>query len=140
MCAARFGRFVIRRYVVGLLGRIGGPAIWAPDAKELAAFYAAALGCEVGEGYADESGEPVAVPVRAGAMTCFFVTARSFRRPDWPREELPFHLDLVFDDIPATVERLLGLGATKPDFQPGGDRWTVLLDPSGQPFCISRPH
>lgn len=125
---------------MGLLGKIGGPAIWAPDAKELAAFYAAALGGELGEEYADESGKVVAVFLRAGEVTAYFHTAESFRRPDWPREELPFHLDLVFDDIPATVDRLLTLGATKPDFQPGGDDWTVLLDPSGQPFCVTRSH
>lgn len=28
-------------------------------------------------------------------------------------------------------------GTTKPAHQPGGKHWTVLLDPSGQPFCIS---
>ncbi|WP_274564850.1 hypothetical protein [Streptomyces spiramyceticus] len=26
---------------------------------------------------------------------------------------------------------------TRPGRQPGGVHWTVLLDPSGQPFCIS---
>ncbi|MEU8952746.1 hypothetical protein AB0C93_00420 [Streptomyces sp. NPDC048518] len=29
-------------------------------------------------------------------------------------------------------------GAHKPEFQPGGEHWTVLLDPSGQPLCISQ--
>ncbi len=42
-----------------------------------------------------------------------------------------------FDDVQAAEKRLLALGATKPAHQPGGDHWTVLLDPSGQPFCIS---
>jgi hypothetical protein len=32
---------------------------------------------------------------------------------------------------------LLELGAAKPDFQPGEDRWRVLLDPAGHPFCIT---
>ncbi|MHB1582486.1 MAG: VOC family protein [Acidimicrobiales bacterium] len=29
------------------------------------------------------------------------------------------------------------LGARQPDFQSGADRWRVLLDPDGQPFCLS---
>jgi hypothetical protein len=24
----------------------------------------------------------------------------------------------------------------RPDHQPGGDRWRVLLDPAGHPFCL----
>ena len=36
------------------------------------------------------------------------------------------------------VRRCLELGAGKPGFQPGGDRWTVLTDPSGHPFCLAQ--
>lgn len=46
-------------------------------------------------------------------------------------------MDITSDDVEAAQKRLLELGATKPAHQPGGDHWTVLLDPSGQPFCIS---
>ncbi|TXJ72992.1 VOC family protein, partial [Streptomyces lavendulae] len=41
------------------------------------------------------------------------------------------------DDLAAAERRLLELGATKPEFQPGKERWTVLLDPAGHPFCIT---
>jgi hypothetical protein len=48
-------------------------------------------------------------------------------------------MDLDVDDVAEAVERCLELGASKPDFQPGdGDRWTVLLDPAGHPFCVCR--
>ncbi|MFI6005713.1 VOC family protein [Streptomyces sp. NPDC051366] len=59
--------------------------------------------------------------------------------PNWPEDELVFHLDLdlAFDDVEAAENRLIGLGATQPAHQPGGKHWTVLLDPSGQPFCVS---
>jgi hypothetical protein len=33
---------------------------------------------------------------------------------------------------------MLELGAAKPEFQPGGDRWRVFTDPAGHPFCQSR--
>ncbi|WP_443057852.1 VOC family protein [Streptomyces sp. KLMMK] len=46
-------------------------------------------------------------------------------------------LDLTFADVEAAERCLVGLGAAKPAHQPGGNHWTVLLDPSGQPFCIS---
>jgi hypothetical protein len=29
------------------------------------------------------------------------------------------------------------LGATKPDFQPGGGDWIVLQDPEGHLFCLA---
>lgn len=72
-----------------------------------------------------------------GTTTYVFYTAESFKAPDWPANELVFHLDLTFDDVQAAENRLIGLGATKPEQQPGGMHWAVLLDPSGQPFCIS---
>jgi hypothetical protein len=45
-------------------------------------------------------------------------------------------MDLNADDVAQAVRRGLELGASKPVFQPGGDRWTVLLDPAGHPFCV----
>jgi catechol 2,3-dioxygenase-like lactoylglutathione lyase family enzyme len=44
------------------------------------------------------------------------------------------HLDLATDDIPAEVERLVGLGATR--IGPG-DGWYALRDPAGTPFCAT---
>ncbi|MFJ9615999.1 VOC family protein [Streptomyces noursei] len=112
-------------------------AFWAPDGRALADFYAAALGWKVTQEYPDEHGVPTAFLVTDGTTTFVCYTAKRFKAPEWPRDELPFHLDLAFDDVEAAERRLIELGATKPDHQPGGAYWTVLLDPSGQPFCIS---
>ncbi|MYT32930.1 MULTISPECIES: VOC family protein [unclassified Streptomyces] len=114
-------------------------AFWAPDGRALADFYAAALGWAVTEEHKDEDGNCLATLISDGSTsgtTYVFYTARHFQAPDWPAGELPFHLDLAFDDVQAAEERLLELGATKPAHQPGA-HWTVLLDPSGQPFCLS---
>jgi hypothetical protein len=48
--------------------------------------------------------------------------------PTWPDEggRKQFHLDLACDDIPATEDHALGLGATLADPQPG-ETWRVLL-------------
>lgn len=121
-----------------LNGSVISYAIWSDDGRRLADFYAAALGTEPGEPYPDEHGNDAAFPVTAGNAMYVFWTSASYTAPDWPRQDLPFHLDLVFPDVAAAEKRLLELGATKPDFQPGGEHWTVLLDPSGQPLCISQ--
>lgn len=59
--------------------------------------------------------------------------------PSWPdqRGRKQFHLDLGCDDIAATEEHALGLGATLADPQPG-DSWRVLISPAGHPFCLTR--
>ncbi|MEU9640563.1 VOC family protein [Streptomyces sp. NPDC048188] len=65
-----------------------------------------------------------------------------YRRPSWPGtgtgQEKQAHIDVGVDDLDAGEARLLALGATKPEFQPSPDRWRVLLDPAGHPFCVSR--
>ncbi|MEW2374396.1 VOC family protein [Streptomyces sp. NPDC006656] len=119
------------------VGSVSSYAFWGDDGKALAEFYAAALGWTVAQEFPDENGVPTAFLVTGGSTTFVFYTAKEFKAPDWPKDELPFHLDLAFDDVPAAEQRLLELGASKPGHQPGGERWTVLLDPSGQPFCIS---
>ncbi|QDQ09772.1 VOC family protein [Streptomyces spectabilis] len=123
-----------------LAGKIICQALWAKDGRELADFYAAALGTEVSDTFPDEHGTDVAFAFHVGTAMHLFYTSASFTAPNWPEDPLPFHMDLVFDDARAAEERLLELGATKPDFQPGGEQWTVLLDPSGQPFCVHGAH
>jgi Glyoxalase-like domain len=43
------------------------------------------------------------------------------------------HLDLMADDVPAEVARLVALGASVLDVLPA---WTVLADPEGNEFCV----
>jgi hypothetical protein len=45
------------------------------------------------------------------------------------------HLDLTADDLGAAGEWAVALGATLPE-QPD-ERWRVLLDPAGHPFCLT---
>jgi hypothetical protein len=47
------------------------------------------------------------------------------------------HLDFaVADDLDAAEARAIELGATKVGEQPNPDRWRVLIDPAGHPFCL----
>jgi predicted enzyme related to lactoylglutathione lyase len=103
------------------------------DPARLARFYATALGWEVT--YSDDSyGMVEGNGIRIG-----FGRVEGFRPAQWPDEAglKRFHLDLQVDDLDEATERLCAVGASQPDFQPGAGRWRVLLDPDGQPFCLS---
>ena len=47
------------------------------------------------------------------------------------------HLDLGVDNLDTAQAAFPALGATEPASQPQPDRWRVLFDPAGHPFCIS---
>ncbi|MFC6714488.1 VOC family protein [Branchiibius cervicis] len=111
-------------------------SIDCPDPQtvtKMSEFYQGVLGWDVayeGDGYA---------MLKDGTAAALgFGVAEDFRVPEWPNHGTKqFHLDLGADDVEATVQHCVELGATKPEDQPGGDRWTVLLDPAGHPFCVT---
>lgn len=103
------------------------------DPGRQAQFYAAALGWEVT--YSDENyGMIEGAGVKIG-----FGKVEGFQPSSWPDENSAkrFHLDLRVDDLEEAARSLCAIGASQPEFQPGADRWRVLLDPDGQPFCLS---
>jgi predicted enzyme related to lactoylglutathione lyase len=67
-----------------------------------------------------------------------FGRVEGYRAPAWPDRAggKQFHLDLYVDDLEGAMATCRELGASVPDFQPGGQRWQVLLDPDGRPFCL----
>lgn len=69
-----------------------------------------------------------------------FQRVDGYRAPQWPGQHVPqqFHLDFRANDLDAMQERALELGATKPDHQPGNERWRVLLNSAGHP-CVVTP-
>lgn len=103
------------------------------DPARLARFYAAALGWEVT--YSDENYGMV----EGDGVKIGFGKIEDFRPAPWPDEDgaKRFHLDLQVDDLDEATASLCAIGASRPDFQPGAERWRVLLDPDGQPFCLS---
>ncbi|KOX19185.1 glyoxalase [Streptomyces sp. NRRL F-6491] len=70
-----------------------------------------------------------------------FQRVEGYRPPSWPGQDVPqqTHLDFDVDDFDAAEARLVALGATVPADQPRPDRWRVLLDPAGHPFCPTLP-
>jgi len=49
------------------------------------------------------------------------------------RDRSRVHLDIVTDDLEAEVQRLEKLGARRKEQI---ERWWVMEDPTGQPFCV----
>ncbi|MGI8331746.1 VOC family protein [Actinomadura scrupuli] len=103
------------------------------DPQRLAAFYQ-----RLGGGEITYSEEGSAATELAGGMTLYFQRADGHRPPTWPDPAVPqqSHLDFYVDDLDKAESALAELGATRPQFQPGADRWRVLADPAGHPFCI----
>ncbi|MFB7502450.1 VOC family protein [Streptomyces broussonetiae] len=104
------------------------------DPAELACFYGDLLG------YATlYSSDDFVFLGKEGATGLGFNRLADYRPPTWPdpAQEKQAHIELGVDDLDTAEKHLLGLGATKPEHQPQPDRWRVLLDPAGHPFCIT---
>ena len=58
--------------------------------------------------------------------------------PSWPDASVPkhLHLDLAVEELEASVAEAISYGAVVADHQPSPDRFQVLLDPAGHPFCL----
>ena len=64
----------------------------------------------------------------------------NFQAPEWPGQSIPqqIHLDFTVEDLDESETEALTLGATKASEQPDPNRWRVLLDPAGHPFCLAK--
>ncbi|MET9020756.1 VOC family protein [Actinopolymorpha sp. NPDC004070] len=111
---------------------LDGTTLNAPDALELAQFYAA-----ITDGVARGNSHWAAVTGPNAFLT--FQRVEDFRPPVWPGNDVPMqmHLDFHVDDLEATGKRVLAAGGTLLDFQPNSDHCFVYADPAGHPFCLS---
>lgn len=117
------------------IARLTTVVLDCPDPHALAAFYAELTGWPVTESDDDW----VDLADDGAGVRLAFQRATDFRAPSWPDPTRPqqFHLDLdvTAGEVDAAEEKVLALGATKPETQPGG-QWRVYLDPAGHPFCL----
>ncbi|GGL31301.1 glyoxalase [Planomonospora parontospora subsp. antibiotica] len=100
------------------------------EPKRLADFYAAVFGYEV------QYAEDEYAGIGDGTMTIYFQKNTERRPAAWPGPDKQFHLDVRVPDVDRAVAEYVELGASRPDFQPGGENWTVLADPEGHLFCV----
>ena len=106
------------------------------DPKALAVFYGRAMGLEL---HPKSDGDFAGI-TREDGLFIGFQRVDGYRAPQWPDQAVPqqTHLDFAVEDFDEAEDLLLEMGAAKPERQPGGDRWRVLTDPAGHPFCLVR--
>ncbi len=113
--------------------RLVGVALDCPDPAVLAAFYRDLLDGQVLWTDADSVG----VQVPGGLVQAQRVP--NHQPPTWPSGSVPkqLHLDIGVDELDSAEARAVALGATPAGYQPAPERWRVLLDPAGHPFCLT---
>jgi catechol 2,3-dioxygenase-like lactoylglutathione lyase family enzyme len=112
-----------------------GAVLEAPDARELAQFYARLLGWKI----VKDEGDWVTMHPGDGIAYLSFNTSPEYERPVWPpqagRQQMMLHLDFEVPDLERGVSAAVAAGATVAEHQPQDDV-RVLLDPAGHPFCL----
>jgi catechol 2,3-dioxygenase-like lactoylglutathione lyase family enzyme len=105
------------------------------DPVEMGRFYTAVLDLPV----LWTSDNTVAVGHEGRPPFLAFTRVENYHPPTWPDDELPkqAHLELGVDDLDAAQAAIIALGARETPLQAGADRFRVLLDPAGHPFCIN---
>lgn len=113
--------------------QLRGVTLDCDDPQALASFYEELTGMTA----VFKSDEYVALAGGPGPALGF-QRVEDYRAPQWPDQEVPqqLHLDFAVEDPTVVAELMLSLGAGIPEHQPGGDRFRVLLDPAGHPFCL----
>ncbi|SDJ22230.1 hypothetical protein SAMN05444157_2341 [Frankineae bacterium MT45] len=110
--------------------RVAAVSLDCADPSELGSFYAQLLAGETLWSSASSVG------VRAAGVVLVAQRVTPYARPEWPGKSV-VHLDLTATpDLETAITRAVRLGATlvEPQYD---DRWSVLLDPAGHPFCIT---
>jgi hypothetical protein len=115
------------------VARLGSISLDCAEPAELAAFWSQLLGGEIA--FTSET----FVAVKTDQMWLSAVKVHDFKAPTWPEDRVPkqMHLDLAVDDLDAAEAEAIRLGATLATEQPSPERWRVLTDPAGHPFCLS---
>jgi catechol 2,3-dioxygenase-like lactoylglutathione lyase family enzyme len=103
------------------------------DPPRLADFYTALLGWEV------ERTDDDWITLRGDSdARIAFQLAPNHRPPTWPDNAVPqqFHFDFAVDDMDAAVAYATSIGARVVEEADKHSGFTVLVDPSGHPFCL----
>jgi hypothetical protein len=107
-----------------------GISLDCADPAVLAAFYRELLDGELAWSKPGSAG----VRVRGAVLVAQRVP--NYVPPQWPGTAI-VHLDFAAGhDVDGAVAFALRLGAVRAADQPD-DRWCVLIDPAGHPFCIT---
>ena len=117
------------------VGALASISIDCPDPDALAPFYCALLGLQ--EAFATPDRGVICLSSAGPAVSLMRVD--TYVAPSWPGgpQLQQMHFDVAIDDLQSAVPAAIALGAIEAAYQPAPDRWRVLLDPVGHPFCLS---
>lgn len=115
------------------VARLAAVSLDTDDPAGLASFYKELLGLE------DYFSSDDFVALKGGPVLLTFQRVHEHIKPTWPTGAAPkqVHLELAVTDLAASESAATALGATRAEEQPAPDKWIVLLDPSGHPFCMT---
>jgi len=110
-------------------------AVDCANPVSLARFYAEITGWDVGE-IEDLEDEWVDL-FHNGVRMMAFQKVSNYIPPTWPEGPIPqqLHFDFHVKDLDIGESKILAIGATKHEVQPGTN-FRVYLDPEGHPFCL----
>lgn len=114
------------------LAELNAVTLDCADPAALAAFYSKATGWRI----TLSDGDSAALG-NGGPVQLVFQRIEDYQPPQWPDARKHAHLDLTVADPEEAAAELIGLGASRPAFQPGEGVWVVLTDPAGHPFCLT---
>lgn len=123
------------------LNLVGGNVVLDSDnAEALSAFYERLLGWTRFEG---EEYTVLTDLGQEGLPTWItFQQVDDYVRPVWPatfeEQQQMAHLDFHVENVEEGVKHALSCGAVLSENQ-YDDRWRVMIDPAGHPFCILPP-
>ena len=118
---------------MGEISKLGAVSLSCPDPHALALFYSALLEKEI----AFESEDFTAIQL--DNLWLSMQRVNDFKPSSWPTNEIPnhVHLDFAVANLDAGQAAAVAAGATVAAEQPDPERWRVLIDPVGHPFCLT---
>jgi predicted enzyme related to lactoylglutathione lyase len=120
---------------MAIISGYAGPSIDCPDLAALVDFYVKLTGWQkTWESEEFTQISPDGKPYNGLA----FQKVENYRAPEWPGQDRPqqFHVDFFVADLDKAQQEAIEIGAVLAEPQPTPDRWRVLLDPAGHPFCL----
>ncbi len=117
------------------VGKLASISLDCTDPSALAAFYSSLLGLP--QVFATADGSLVALS--DGTLALTMMRTEDHTAPTWPQpgQLQQMHLDVSVADLEHAVARAVALGAHPAGHQPAPERWRVLIDPAGHPFCLT---
>jgi uncharacterized glyoxalase superfamily protein PhnB len=111
------------------------------NTEEHAEFYQKLLGWTIRFTNTDNGMKFVGIMNETKDIILLFQEDDNYKKPVWPieqgQQQKMAHLDFFTDDLEKDVNHAIACGAKLAETQ-YSDKWRVIIDPAGHPFCIEK--